>query len=388
MSDGDSFIFQFRPAEQRMKAPPMKSYALLGIGSFLMHHQLVNSLEGLRLRIHPKLDFDSGAKIPKSVKNDKWYFVGIEDPSSLPDMKPIHHLDDHWEFCRLDASSKRTQSKRRAKSLRPKVKENLTEPLLWDTASSDENPPIKSLTIEFDQWKDAAEIMGTTNGGTYVICWRLLGSDLIKWFEKKQLYFHNKFLYLSIEFFLKGFRGKHYLKWVKPNVYEIYDAQNYVEGVTGVVGEFTANVEFYMLPASQNQNIRIDAVLKAIRMPIVKYDIMRTRFPKSFFHGTKGPPNGKCSDLDRLLSSSENKKQSLDITISILRYGVIKINTQELIQREGDVCTILIEGSEDDSWVLGTLLFADFIIDNTRGSGNVMYHFLGPSLRTDLAVEY
>lgn len=202
MSDGDSFIFQFRLAEQRMKAPPMKSYALLGIGSFLMHHQLVNSLEGVRLRIDPKLDFDSGAKIPKSIKNDKWYVFGIAHPSSLPDREPIHHLDDHWEYCTLDASFKQTKSKRRAKSLRPKVKENLTEPLLWDTASSDANPPINALTIVSDEWKDAAEIMGTTNGRTYVICWRLLGRAVMAWFEKKQLYYRNKFVYLNIEFFL------------------------------------------------------------------------------------------------------------------------------------------------------------------------------------------
>lgn len=48
----------------------MKTYALLGLGSFLMHHQPVTSLTGLRLRITQELNlkFNNAEYFVKSIR--------------------------------------------------------------------------------------------------------------------------------------------------------------------------------------------------------------------------------------------------------------------------------------------------------------------------------
>lgn len=214
-----------------------------------MHHQPVTSLTGLRLRITQELNlkFNNAEYFVKSIRKKKSYPIEIETGRNP------------------DASSQPRRSSSRL--ARKHTLDDTVDP-----------------AIDANQWEEAKELMGTTDGKTYKISWQLPGSNLEQWFNENKLYLQNGVLHLTLNFFLTKFRGKHYLKWVESNGYEIYDAKPYIARAKEVSTVYNGEVELHRLGAHTNQLIQFDIDLEVIRVPSDVYGYLeKTLYWNSFY---------------------------------------------------------------------------------------------------------
>lgn len=200
------------------------------------------------------------------------------------------------------------------------------------------------LAIDANQWEEAKKLMGTTNGKTYEISWQLPGSNLKQWFNENKLYLQNGVLHLTLNFFLTKFRGKHYLKWVESNGYEIYDAKPYIARAKEVSTVHNGEVQLHRLGAHTNQLIQFDIDLEVIRVPSDVYVYLEKRFTGISFIVNENINSedykrfqGSCNALDK-------KPELADFKIRISRDVHFILKTHHLIKYgENGKCTVLIE---------------------------------------------
>ncbi|KAL0586445.1 hypothetical protein ABG067_003832 [Albugo candida] len=243
-----------------MRASPMKAYALLGIGLFLMHHQLVASSRGLLVLIDPELRFSDDTKFSDSVHDNVMYTLSVETPCSTQDSTHAVEQDllkDAWTAAKSVVNRYWSYPCNSISQTYPSMSNNFSVPLLQDPT------PIPT----------------TIGGNVYTIGWRLAGTSLKYWINSKMLYADKGKLYTSVQTYLTQNQGLYFLTWTKTENYRINYGHEKVSEASGVCllkGYFKANVHLFG-ETHTDQEIRIDFDVEAIKIPGSIFRVMENQ---------------------------------------------------------------------------------------------------------------
>ncbi|KAL0586448.1 hypothetical protein ABG067_003835 [Albugo candida] len=322
----------------------MKTYAIPGLGSLLMHHQLVATLGGLLVRIDPELSFSNDMEFMHSVHDNVMYTLSVEIPCSVLDLTHDFVQDglkDAWKSFA---------------SLVDRFWPEPSEPRNQTYSSMQKDLSVPLLQAQ----KAPTPIQKTIDGNEYTIHWRLEGTDLKEWIKSKLLYVIKEALYISVQTYLTQNQGLYHLTWTKSEGYQINYGQVIVSQDTGVrfLGSYLTAKVLIFGKEHEDQDIRIDFDVQAIKIPGSIYKVMENKlramkFTPSKNEGKCGRSQGDCHAIFSDTNMSPHQKHELDIKINFSMKTFIDLKALYYIKRKRDTCTIFIEKSEDETWVLG-----------------------------------
>lgn len=354
-----------------MKAFSTVTYGALGLAALFAHHQFVTVTQGLYAQIihegkvlseisaidqveHYTVKLDLSCNSESMWSNLlNWYFKDALD-----------HCSQYVAYLRHIAAEFSCGKK---PSLQKESVDVLSIPLLnlKSSGSNDERDMVQLIP-------------GTIEGKPYTTGWIMKGKLLDKWIQNKWIFYCDNRWFISDQTYISENKGTYLIKWTEPGLYHIYLGNH--DAKLGwphlPKGDLTATVLFFG-DSIKGQQIRINVDVHAISIPNSYYESMKKKLPEnnSWKIDGYGQFTEPCTDISFPKSMLRSGQTSLAFKIKFSNNETIELSAMHYIYKEKDMCSLLIDKSDDETWVLGTAIVnaKSILIENT--GEDLIYRF-------------
>nr|CCA26024.1 AlNc14C340G10792 [Albugo laibachii Nc14] len=219
----------------------------------------------------------------------------------------------------------------------------------------------------------------------YITGWRLSGEDLTKWIQTNELHISGTSK-MNVNAYIERNRGDYTFTWTEEEGRRLYFGAIPHPDETESIGiVLKDNMEATVQLGAINfrmEKVRVDFSEEAIKVPRRYYrqigkillhpKYLKKRIPK---HGRF---KGLCKRIEKLKKHSKGNFDRLTARMVFSNNVHFDLYPECYITRHGDFCTVLIEMSEDDTWILGSSFLRHYsVIIDTKGE-TIQYEFQAP----------